>query len=818
MDDPWGSPWASAPSDTVSKNDHPPSPSSPPKSLLSLPPKAFFGSSLNLPAQSPWADHGFGDWASPGPVDDTAPNLQWASWAEPSLAPRAESPGKQSPIAWPSSTATSPGLKPMRSRSSTLFRQSSPDPWTNDASWRDRDEVAPFKAVSITSTTDDQEAPLPVDTQVVIHVEEPHAGITDEINSQDKLHVHDAREGGATLSLAVEPEGHESPSRPSSTFSAESSHGQEQQDSPITSVDEELNFRPRNLTRKSSSKVSDLVGLYDGLARAASDGSGSRPVSRKKSTGSTHAANCIENAGAGEGDNVFDHEPSTSEDSRTSISSGGSSTPRIQPQNRLSQRSHASSDKGHDPAADAHALALRELTEKFGVIKFDVDVKLLDRAFDSKLDPDYEECVAPEGLTDRIITDSFGTVAERKAWYRVSRFGSMLKHDSGDEENYHRVTWQTSQLHDDAIKIVRRWMEEDSISGKPILGGGKRTSAFNWDSAAAPVALDKVFARRSLGPRPKGSSSVPMGHTPTSSIGSQISITEEPKFPSGLGGSYAPSSIGTPSTSASPIANFGWSTRPPSTFIMTTRSSVHSLKIEKPAQRSANSTTPGLLSPAFQQPQMINEHGSEVPMKSDDDDDDDTAEDDDWGEMVFSPTQEAFTTTENHILSQSTGDEFSQVSMTGTTDAHLVSEAQSAHAQPSTSGSAASEVSASILYRHDPSRNAQWAPKQNTEPCTSIDLGRSETSSARVQPSPIVPSFSQCVAEPFSPSSSPPSPLSKGTDMDSSMNVPPPSCLNAPVSAATISPSPVESSVDAADNVVIQQILQGLPDLYYMLR
>ncbi|KAF7523636.1 hypothetical protein G7054_g11700 [Neopestalotiopsis clavispora] len=703
MDDPWGSPWASAPSDAASKNDHPPSPSLPPKSLLSLPPKAFFGGSLNSPGQSPWADHGFGDWASPGPVDDSASNLQWGSWGESGLTPKAESPGKQSPIAWPSSTATSPGLRPMRSRSSTFFRQSSPDPWANDTPWRDGDERRPSRAVSIISATDVQKDTVPVDTQVVIHVEEPRAGIAEETDLRDQLHARDGRREGATPasngSLAAEPEGHESPSRPSSTFSAESSHGQEQQDSPITSVDEEVNFRPRKLRRKPSSKVSDLVGLYDGLARAASDGSESRPASRKKALGLSQEANDeTVDAGGGDacgGDVVLEQEPSVLEDSRISMSSGGSSTPRIQPQNRLSQSSHAQSDGGHDPVADAHALALRELTEKYGTITFNPDVKMLDKAFDSKLDPGNGEYVAPDGLTDRIITDSFETVDERKAWYRVSRFGSMRKHDSGDEENYHRITWQTSRLHDDAIKIVRRWMEEDSISGKPILGGGKRTSAFNWDSASAPVALDKVFARRSLGGRPKAAgSSVPMGHTPTSSIGSLNSVTEEPRFLPGPGGSLAPSSIGTPSASVSPITNFGW--------------------------------TP-------QQSQSINGHHGEVLKKSnDDDDDEDDEEEDDWGEMVFSPTQAAFTSVEDEGLSRGSLDDFSKMSVAETPSAHTKSGGQQACDQPSNPQQQALEANAPVLYSHEPSRNVRSGHEPDTDPWTPIDLNILETPSATV--------------------------------------------------------------------------------------
>lgn len=809
MDDPWGSPWASAPADTPSKNDHSPSPS-PPKSLLSLPPKAFFGGSPNLPAHSPWADHGFGDWASPGPADDS--NLQWASWAEPGLTPRAESPGKQSPIAWPSSTATSPGLKPMRSRSSTYFRQSSPDPWANETPWRDRDEAPPPNGNATSSVPRDHNATTPVDADVVIQVEAPRPSAAKVSDSRSDARSQDPSEGAAAhacgSSLAAEAEGRESPSRPSSTFSVESPPGLERQDSPITSIDEELNFVPRNLTRKASSKVSDLVGLYDGLARAASDGSQSRPVSRKTALDSSQIADQDGAAGISELESGLGQDLSASEDPRTSTSSDRSSTPKIQNPNRLSHGSHESSKENHDPIDEAHALALQQLTEKFGVIKFEPDVKRLDEAFQSKLQPDYEECSNPERLPDYIITDTFGTVDERKAWYRVSRFGSMRKHDSGDDENYHRVTWQTSQLHDDAIKIVRRWMEEDSISGKPILGGGKRTSAFNWDSAAAPVALDKVFARRSLGARPRGSSTAPMGHTPASSIGSLNSVMEEPRLMPGPGGSLAPSSAGTPSLSASPVPSFGWGTRPPVASVMTARSSFHSLDIERPMQKPVSPISPVPPSPALPQSHSIN-----PPAATPGDND---HSDDDWGEMVFSPTQETFTALENDPMSQGTLDVSSKSPVSGSVAGRPMREDHQADIQPRkpVEAVAEAEASAPALHVHGRGRSAQLVASPDEDSWT-INAGASEAPASVADPPATAPGSHRFLSEPPSSSVSLPRDAVIGR-FDSATS--PVSSSIAGCPTTMVDGSPAGNSLDDSDALITRQILQGLPDLTYMLR
>src|SRR6478609_5242817 len=76
----------------------------------------------------------------------------------------------------------------------------------------------------------------------------------------------------------------------------------------------------------------------------------------------------------------------------------------------------------------------------------------------------------PRFRSDVIIDDSFTSISERKAWYLMSRPGSMRKHNLGDDENYVRVGWGNSQVREQAIRIVRRWMEEDSITGRVVLG------------------------------------------------------------------------------------------------------------------------------------------------------------------------------------------------------------------------------------------------------------------------------------------------------------------------------------------------------------
>ncbi|KAL7915177.1 hypothetical protein GGI35DRAFT_436265 [Trichoderma velutinum] len=129
-------------------------------------------------------------------------------------------------------------------------------------------------------------------------------------------------------------------------------------------------------------------------------------------------------------------------------------------------------------------------------IYFPIDLAKLDDLFPST--PPIE--TEPELVPDVIIDDTFASSSERKAWYRVSRYGSKRKHDLGGDENYVRVSWSKSQVRERTTQTVRRWMEEDSITGRVVLGrrlGGSGAVMFNWNSPAPQVEIGEFLGRHS---------------------------------------------------------------------------------------------------------------------------------------------------------------------------------------------------------------------------------------------------------------------------------------------------------------------------------
>ncbi|KAF2465146.1 uncharacterized protein BDR25DRAFT_396358 [Lindgomyces ingoldianus] len=80
--------------------------------------------------------------------------------------------------------------------------------------------------------------------------------------------------------------------------------------------------------------------------------------------------------------------------------------------------------------------------------------------------------------------DPISTTSARKAWYRLTRKQTMREFNSGnDDDNYVRVTWETSHIRSEVTKIVGRWASEDLISGRGQAGG----AGFNWDHRPSPT-------------------------------------------------------------------------------------------------------------------------------------------------------------------------------------------------------------------------------------------------------------------------------------------------------------------------------------------
>lgn len=670
MDDPWGSPWTTGDNDKDQK-----APPSPTKSDLEPPPRAFLSvsSSPRIPtivSKSPWADDddGFGDWAAPD-AGASAQSGWGGGWASPSpsltLPSRDDEFGKASPIAWPGSIAIP------KSTSGSSIRQPSPDPW-----------AAEFSAGRPTSDGPSTPRPIAADIEDTIVEEKGNETTSIIITSEwDDHEVLDSgeRKGNAHEDAFVLPPSEEPPApeeqlaatagdaasarssfdsptrgralRSSSPSDRDSDQEDERQDSPITSIDEDSRARQEVARKEASGKVQELVVKFDGLARAARQEPPA--VSRERSKSSSDRNRGSSTAGVHRDleHNVDElpQRPSTPVEEVPAARVVGESpiSSRASPRDTQSPRSRASTVESK-----------KQSVAKLEPVFFDTDLGKLDQLFAKMTEPARIEASGVRGdVSDHIITDSFTEISERKTWYRISRLGSSRMHNAGDDENYRRVGWDSSTVRVDTIKIVRRWMEEDSIAGRANLGGGaskNQRNMFGWDSAAEPVALDAVFGKKK-------------SHGRTSSL-KKFAPIQPPSFPpqspnstaerkvSGAlnGAAQRPLSLNLPAP-----ASFGWSTDSPVTQTNPaippplSRSPVVAAVGPAPSRPVTQPSVPDFPPPAPAPAQEVPKPFDVTPVAThpplfsttapaplvisatiQDDD-----EDDDWGEMVMSPSE-----------------------------------------------------------------------------------------------------------------------------------------------------------------------------------
>lgn len=416
-------------------------------------------------------------------------------------------------------------------------------------------------------------------------------------------------------------------------------------------------------------------------------------------------------------------------------------------------------------------------------ISYTTDLSKLDDLFTS-VDTSFPD---PEPIPDVIIDDTFASISERKAWYRISRPGSMRKHNLGDDENYVRLNWSDSTVRDQAIRIVRRWMEEDSIAGRVVLG--RRTAAggkiFNWDSSAPPVEFAELLRRKS--PSRQGS----------------VSSTQAAPAP------------------ASPIrAAFGWSSSssptialpPPAPFTSTNTQPKPVLKPSlnttlQPSRQSfsiPSPTSPLKQPPIYPEPGPASE--KEEESTEEEEEEEEVEDDDDWGEMVSSPTGE--THGEFSSLADAVEDK-PMIDKTGI-DSPVVSSSTkpvlAANDLFASAGAASPVTETSKLtaqtdpwgfgdmsFFDKPSGPAQITNNAFTPAPAPV------TASAPASTQPTAPFFSSSFMTPLTPIPSP---------------SPPPQLQHKPPPQ-----SPPPTKIDTSkDDELIANILRDLPDLTYMLR
>jgi len=83
------------------------------------------------------------------------------------------------------------------------------------------------------------------------------------------------------------------------------------------------------------------------------------------------------------------------------------------------------------------------------------------------------------------------TTSSRKMWHRISRLGTLRAYDSGDVNDYVRVTWPQSATRKKVLETVSRWVTEDRMNHGVVLFGTNSNPygpSFSWTDKPAAEA------------------------------------------------------------------------------------------------------------------------------------------------------------------------------------------------------------------------------------------------------------------------------------------------------------------------------------------
>ncbi|KAL1849165.1 hypothetical protein Daus18300_013370 [Diaporthe australafricana] len=608
MEDPWGSPWATNDTNTTLEPTLP-------RSTLELPSRTLTRQ-RSFSTASPWAadDDGLDDWAAAGsglalPTPAATSSSIWGAWggenapnsSQTQLTPvpraREGSLGMHSP-SWPA--AASPGLPPAktisrRSSSRSLFRQPSPDPWAVEFSENRLSlptpalisaEQAAFSTLDRHEEEDEEdvarskEDERSVDAAPPTKTDQDHQTTQPSGKNQDE-EVDSATTTGKETAKEGNEEGTNTRSLSGSRHSSMSvdSHHDDRPDSPITSMDEDLKDGPR-IPRRPSVKVQELVHMYDGMVKPNENAlsvplaAGGRQRSTSRGAASIRSARTDDISEFGDfedAESLGSAPPSRKPSVGGSPRPGTAETGRARSASRVSSRALSLAKPAvPPPIPEERSHVFQDLRAKFGPVVFTPNLESIDKMYDvARLDAEQPSAKDYSlDAVDGIIKDSFSSVSERKTWYRISRPGSMRRHDLGDDDNYRRVTWPVSKMREETNLVVRRWMEQDSYSGgRPSFGSNAsvKGGAFNWDTKAEPLSMDQIFGKRKSAQAPKAASTAaprPLSLQPKSAATHSRNLSGgvkglPPRSP-GLNSLPPPSPMSIPGPPKSPA--FGWST------------------------------------------------------------------------------------------------------------------------------------------------------------------------------------------------------------------------------------------------------------------
>ncbi|KAN0099494.1 hypothetical protein V8E51_013269 [Hyaloscypha variabilis] len=857
MDDPWGSPWAEE-----TQTPHPVKLKEDAFAVKPTTPVKAASLALEQKTNSPWDDaddDGFGDWTVGTPEKGKPLGLDGADDGWESNVGNGHGYGLtvDGPHAFSSSwndaaTVSEDGIPKLAPSllpkpPDILPRQPSPDPWAVDTAQEDKHVVAPTLPEdeqdegisdngSILDSSPGEATATDVAPVVVEDLGQPGIfadgdGIPMETGTSgiDK----EPSELNAESVRILEPstiserngnilEAEHVSSRPSSSPSEQSRHEEAAQDSPRTSLDEELK-RP-TIERKVSTKVQELVEHFDGLATVPAVG---RSVSQDRKTESSKDVD--EEGEEDEMDDFGDFEDvqSETEEPVDEVKADALEKSPVIEDSKVQERAISP----EEPQTSLHPKDL-------GPVEFTVDTTTLAQLYPSvEIKSPSEKVFIP----DVVPHDSFSSTEERKTWYRISRYGTMRKYNTGADENYIRVNWTQSQVRTETLKIVARWIEEDRISGRVVLGGAsKGSSIFGWnDSKAAPVPLATAFAAKNGKQKVMPTAIEPPAEIPR-------------EWPKGLvrtqSTSSSPKSRRKSSTKALtsedpkpqlPAANFKLSAGPPSVQEPESRTTVHEKQLSgsSSATPEARNKTPALQpgpnrisSPLAEptkrvlpinglapRPHSIAHTSISVPpaLKTSTIANDD----DDWGELVSSPS-----TTTLPILPAPSGSLHRTTGSLGSAFPLTASTAQMSSVYPKPMepnfgwGNGSHPIPApqntNSVNANTPNTFNQngFTPSKNDH----IDNIFSTATETAQQPVASVDPWASADFSFFETGTAPPP---KPSTASIPVSKPMPKSVTFSTPAVTsIPPRSQKSREEIEQDRIVQSVVKGLPDLSYMLR
>ncbi|KAE9364406.1 hypothetical protein N431DRAFT_431291 [Stipitochalara longipes BDJ] len=619
MDDPWGSPWADE-----TQTPHPVKLKEEDFAVKPTTPVKAASLALEQKTNSPWDDaddDGFGDWTVGTPEKGNGLELDgaddgWQSNVGHRLGYGLTVDGSHALSgSWNNvSTVSADGIPKLAPsplpKPSDILRQPSPDPWAVDTDREDKHVLAATVPEdqhgegsaddgSILDSISEKEiatdaAPMVVGNKGLpgafgtgsgIPTETETNGIDEESSELNAESVEILEPFAIVEQNGNIPEAEHISSRPSSSPSDQSHHDEITQDSPRTSLDEELKRPP--VARKVSTKIQELVEHFDGLAKQ--EDVATAVVGRSGSPGQKiESVRDVDEAGEEEEMDDFGDFEDVQSDTEEPMDEGKAGDPDKSPVVEDFKTNL------QEPVATREEPQTRSHPKDLGPVEFTVNATALDQLYSGvAMKPPSENIFIP----DVVPHDSFSSTEERKTWYRISRYGTMRKYNTGADENYIRVNWTQSQVRTETLKIVARWIEEDRISGRVVLGGAsKGSSIFGWnDSKAAPVSLATAFAVKDGKQKVVPAASEPAVDIPREWPKGLVRNRSTSGSPKSRRKSSTKSITSEDPKSQLPVANFGWSAAPPSVQDSESQTMVHKKQL---SGSGSGTPTPIKIAPA----------------------------------------------------------------------------------------------------------------------------------------------------------------------------------------------------------------------------